>query len=169
MKLSALERLGHAGVLGLGLFLFCLAFYLGNVVPAREELASLQRQKAALAADAEARGGAASGTARDGRGGRLPGMAEAPELLKQLDAVAGKNGISVASASYQLKERGGQLRLEVSLPLQSSYPSLRAYLRDTQALAAPAAIADITLRRAQAGDAALDTQLRLAFSFARTP
>lgn len=161
MKAPALERLGHTGVAGLGLFVFSLAFYFGNVAPAHEELAQLQRQQARLVADA-----AAAREARYGGQARgLPSLAEAPELLKQLSAVADKHGVVVASTSYQLKDKGGQLQLDVNLPLRATYPSLRAYLRDALALAAPAAISDITLKRAQASDTALDAQMRLSYSF----
>jgi Tfp pilus assembly protein PilO len=159
MKSPALEKLGYPGVAGLGLLVFSLAFYFGNVAPAHNELTNLQRLQMRLQADA---------TTSDGNlGGRvkLPSLAEAPELLKQLSAVADKHGVVVASTSYQLKEKGGQLRLEVNLPIRTAYPSLRAYLRDALALAAPATITDVTLKRAQASDTALEAQIRLSYSF----
>lgn len=160
MKSPGLEKLGYPGVVGLGLLIFCLAFYFGNVAPAHEELARLQRQQVRLSADV-----AATQDGRLGRRSKLPSLAEAPELLKQLNAVAEKHGIVVASTSYQLKERSGQLRLEVNLPLRAAYPSLRAYLRDALALAAPATITDVSLKRAQASDTVLDAQIRLSYSF----
>lgn len=161
MKSPGLEKLGYAGVVGLGLLIFCLAFYFGNVAPAHEELAGLQRQQARLLADVAATKDGRLG----GRGKTLPTLAEAPELLKQLNALADKHGVSVASTSYQLKERSGQLRLDVNLPLRAAYPSLRAYLHDALALAAPATITDITLKRAQASETTLEAQIRLAYSF----
>jgi hypothetical protein len=161
MKIPSLEKLGYPGVAGLGLLVFCLAFYFGSVAPAREELAGLQWQQTRLQADLMS----STATGPGGRAKALPKLAEAPEILKQLNAAAEKHGVVVASTSYQLKEKGGQLRLEANLPLRGAYPSLRAYLRDALDLAAPASIMAITLKRAQASDAGLEAQIRLSYSF----
>ncbi|HET7775246.1 MAG TPA: hypothetical protein VFK74_02690, partial [Azospira sp.] len=130
---AVLERLGLPGVAGLGLLLFCLSFFFGSVQPLQEEQASLAAEKTQLTADI-ARQLAASPA--PGAGSAPSPLAVAPELLKQLNALAEKHGIAVERTSYVLKDKEGPLRLEVSMPLKVGYPALRAYLRDALALPA---------------------------------
>ena len=168
MKAAILERLGTPGVVGLGILLFCLSFYLGNLAPMGDELAALESQGAQLAAEAATRREGA-GAAGAGADRRLPPLVEAPELLKQLDGLAGKYGAVVQRASYQLTGKEGPLRLEVSMPLKMTYPSLRAYLRDALALTASASLDELNLQRPQATDAMVEAQVRLSFGFAAAP
>jgi Tfp pilus assembly protein PilO len=167
-KLAALEKLGLPGVAGLGLLLFSLSFYLGNLLPAQAELAALRHQKVQLQNEAAAR--AVPGKA--GAGGPahvLPSLAEVPELLKALNEAATRNGVTITRSSYQLKGRGGQQRLEISLPLRTTYPALRAWLKDAQALAAPATLAELSLQRSLAGEPQIEAQVRLAYAFRSGP
>jgi hypothetical protein len=89
MKLLELERLGAPGVIGLGLLVLALSFYVGTVAPTLDELATQQaeqvRLRAALASTAAA---AIAGGPGQMASGRLPGFSAAPELLKQLHQLA---------------------------------------------------------------------------------
>lgn len=172
MKIVILEKLGMPGVAGIGLLLFCLPFYFGNIAPLRNELTSLENEKAQLAATAAALADAAHGadSARGaGAGKGLPHLTAAPELLMQLNSLAEKHGLVVERTSYQFKGKDGSPRLEISMPLKASYPSLRAYLRDALALTTSASLDELTLQRSQASDPAVDAQVRLSYGFAATP
>jgi Tfp pilus assembly protein PilO len=162
---DVIDRLGMPGVLGLGLLLFCLAFYFGNLLPLQRQLAEAETEQAQLVAAARRDG---PGSARAAAGQALPPFREAPELLKQLNALAVKHGVVVERSTYLLKDKEGPLRLEVGMPLTLGYPALRAYLRDVLALAA-VSLDELSLQRALASDTVLDVQLRLSFGFARTP
>ncbi|MDD5250692.1 MAG: type 4a pilus biogenesis protein PilO [Rhodocyclaceae bacterium] len=164
MKLGALDRLGLPGVVGAGLLLFCVAFYFGTIAPAQEELANLAAEKAQLAA---AQAGAHHARAAPVQA--LPSFAQAPELLKQLNALAEKHGVVVTRSSYQVKSTDGTRRFEIDMPLKIAYPLLRAYLRDALALSPTASLDDLNLQRAQATDPAVDADVRLSFSFAAVP
>lgn len=164
-----LERLGMPGIAGIGLLLFCLPFYFGNVAPAQTELANLENERAQLAATAAGRAAAAHGAAgarETGSAQPLPPLADAPEVLKQLNSLAEKYGVVVERASYQMKGKDGQRQLEIGLPLKfGSYPTLRAYLREALALTASASLEELSVQRQQASDAGVEVQLRLSYSF----
>ena len=161
MTSPILERLGMPGVTGFGLLLFSLSFYLGSIAPASAELASLKQEAAQL----QARLHGASGT----DGGRpalteaLPSINSLPELLKDLNALAGQHGITIDRASYALSERDGQRRMEISLPLKAGYPALRGYLRDVLALRASPSLDELTLKRQQSTDTVVEANVRLSY------
>jgi hypothetical protein len=166
MKTAALDKLGAPGIAGVGLLLFCLAFYAGAILPARDEVARLDAERMRLSAAAKGNlGAAAPEAARAG----LPSLSQAPELLKRIDALAARHGVAVERGSYQLKGREGPRRLEVDLPLKAAYPSLRAFVREALTLSPGAALEEIALQRAQATEPQVDAQVRLSFAFAGTP
>ncbi|HEX8989666.1 MAG TPA: type 4a pilus biogenesis protein PilO, partial [Rhodocyclaceae bacterium] len=96
----------------------------------------------------------------------LPSVAQAPELLKQLNALAQKDGVAITRSAYQMKQQDSQRRLEVDLPLKASYPTLRAYLRDVLTASPAARLDDLNLHRATAGDPTVDADVRFSFGFA---
>lgn len=150
-------KLGWAGALGIVLLLFCPVFFFGHLLPLQDELGRVGRAREILA-------------------GAIPATPERPPLplpgaaeqLKQLNALALRHGILIERATYRMADRGGQARLEVSMPLNLSYPVLRAYLRDVLAMPA-AALEEAVLQRGQATDMAVEAQLLLSFGFARMP
>lgn len=162
-NLAIMERLGWPGVAGVALLLACLVFYLAATAPARAERDDLAAEKERLATAVAEAGRPAAATAVQ----KLPPFAQAPELLKQLDALAQKDGVAVTRTSYQVKDEDSHRVFEVELPLKVAYPTLRGYLRDVLALSPTARLDDLDLHRAQASDPALDADVRLSFTFAR--
>lgn len=162
MNRALLDRLGRPGIAGIGLLLFCLSYYSGSVAPGADELARLESEKAQLAAE----GRAAPAAAEPAAGQALPGFTSATASLKALAAIAQQHGLSIEQATYQLNDKEGQRRLEVSLPLKTTYPTLRGYLRDVLALPAAPVLDELTVQRQQAGEPQVDVSLRLSFYFA---
>lgn len=183
--MGGMGGIGVAGVTGIGLLLFCLSLFFGHLLPMQNELSRLESERETLAATRAATAAAnpvattvanpaataaAQGpTAASARAERplLP-LSAAPEQLKQLNALATRHGIVIERATYQMKDQAGQTRLEVSMPLNLSYPVLRAYLRDV--LAMPTAVLEeLMLQRGKVSDAMVEAQLRLSFGFASAP
>ncbi len=162
MNRAALDRLGRPGIAGIGLLLFCLSYYSGSVAPGADELARLEGEKAQLSAADRA----APAAAEPAAGQALPGFISATASLKALASIAQQHGLSVEQATYQLSDKEGQRRLEVSLPLKAAYPALRGYLRDVLALPAAPVLDELILQRQQAGEPQVDANLRLSFYFA---
>lgn len=158
-----MERLGLPGIAGAVLLLLCVIFYVTMTAPARAEVEALHGERDRLGgalAQAGQRRAAAPVVQQ------LPPLAQAPELLKQLNAVAQKNGVTVTRSSYQVKAEDSKRVFEVDLPLKLAYPTLRAYLHDVLAMAPTAQLEDLNLHRAQAADPLIDADVRLSFSFA---
>jgi Tfp pilus assembly protein PilO len=169
MKIRYLDRLGNPGIVGLGMLVFALSFYLGSLAPARDELAALQAEQERLLA---ARSAAPSATEPAGAlamRAAIPALDEFPELLKALNALAEMRGVTLDRASYALSEQDGQRRMEISLPLLAGYPALRAYLRDLPDLKGSPSLDELTLKIQQASDPVVEATLRLTYIFAAAP
>lgn len=164
MKAAALDRLGKPGIVGLGLLLFCLSFYLGNVAPARQELARLHGEAARLTA-AQLQGGERGAGASGEAPRRLPSFTTATDSLKELSALAERHGLSIERSTYLLSEQEGRRRLEVNLPLKASYGSLRGYLRDVLVLPSAPVLDELVLQRQKASDEIVEANIRLSYYF----
>jgi Tfp pilus assembly protein PilO len=169
MKLPPLDRLGKPGILGLGILIFCLSFYLGNIVPAQRELATLRSEASRLAAAQTAAPETMSSTPASPVAQQLPPFKNASEALKQLGSLAEQHGLTIERATYLLSERDGQRRLAVDLPLKASYASLRAYLRAVLALPAGPALDELILQRPKSSEALIEANVRLSYYFTPTP
>ncbi|MGE5466792.1 MAG: GspMb/PilO family protein [Ignavibacteria bacterium] len=157
---AILRRLGLAGMAGAGLLIASLTFFVAATLPARAERDDLQAEAARLShAAAPARQAEAPVQ-------RLPSFAQAPELLKQLNALAQRNGVTVTRSAYQVKAEDTKRIFEVELPLKLTYPVLRTYLRDVLASSPTARLDDLNVHRTLASDPTLDAEVRLSFSFA---
>lgn len=163
------ERLGMPGIIGLGLLLFCLSFYFGTIAPADAELAGLKSEEAQLLASSVRQAGDRQRTAAADiplATQSLPPVTTAPGVLTNLNAAAEKHGVIVERASYSSTNKNGRTRLEVSLPLQASYPSLRAYLHDALALTSATSLDELHLQRSQSGAPVVEANVRLSYYFA---
>lgn len=160
---ALLERLGKPGVIGLGILLFCLSYWVGSVAPARQELADLNAESVRLAASVPAMAGQAGPDAGDRK---FPPFSTATDTLKILDDLAVQHGLTLERASYRLVDAEGTRRLEMTVPLKAGYVPLRAWLREVLALPESPTLDDIVLRRRQASEPQVDAEIRLSFHFA---
>lgn len=160
---AKLEGLGLTGIVGVGLLLFCIAFFFGNVLPLQEEVEKLSQEHTRLSAEVKS----AVAQGRSGPGALT--LADVPDLLKRLDGVAKQNGIVLGRGSYQLKATEGARRMEISLPLKAPYPALRTYLRQALALSPNGSVDELSLQREQATDPAVEVQIRFSFALAGAP
>lgn len=166
MKTPNLGRLGIPGVAGLGLLLFCLSFYAGNVASLDAELDTQKREEARLAlAVSNASSAQATAKAAPVQSAAPLGLRDAPGLLLSLSAAADNHSVSIERATYRITEQEGQRRLEVNLPIKGNYPSLRTYLRDVLSHP-PVVLEEVNLKRPSAMDPLLDAQLRLSYPLA---
>lgn len=168
MTFWKLDRIGIPGVVGAGLILFCLAFYLGSVGPDKDRLAERKREEARLVQQAAgARAATDDASATRSAASALPPITEAPELLKAIDELAEKHGIVVERAAYVLSEQNGRRRMEIKLPMKGSYLPLRAYLREVQTLTPSATLDELNLQRKDATEPVVEATVRLSFHFAQ--
>lgn len=167
MKTPDLQRLGIPGVIGLSLMLFNFSFYLGSIAPDQEALAKLKQQRSALLeASVPARGKLADAASGAPPVLRPPSLIQIPELLRSILALAAQQGLVIDRATYTLSEKDGPPRIEVNLPVQASYPALRSFLADVDALKPSPAIDELTIKRRLASDSLIDATLRLSWYLA---
>lgn len=167
MKAMSLERLGRPGVIGLGLILFSLSFYLGSIAPAEDELARLKQEEKQLLAAARAAGAGEAGRPLPRE--PLPALEAFPALLKELNVLAERRGVAIERASYALTDVEGQRRMEIELPLKAPYPSLRAYLHDVLALRSSPSLDELSLQRRQSSDPLVEANVRLSYRVGPAP
>lgn len=167
MKMPDLQSLGIPGVVGLGLVIFTVSFYFGNLAPDREGLASLELQRSALLQGA-AQGRAKAADASSGAPslGTPPTLLQMPELLRSIFSLAAQRGLVIERATYALSEKDALPRIELGLPLQGSYPALRSFLAEVDGLKPAPVIDELTLRRRQASDSLIDATVRLSWLLA---
>jgi hypothetical protein len=172
MNISLLDRLGIPGVISLGLMLFCLSFYLGNLGPAQEALKDLKQEAAQLLAAAGGQAEEISETAATKHSVSLqplPFLNAFPQILHDLNALAEQHRLIMEDASYTLTEDAGQRRMEINLPFKTGYLPLRAYLRAILLLKIAPSLDELTLKRQRSTDPLIEANLRLFYYFAPAP
>jgi len=163
-----LSRLGVFGVLGLGLLFFCLPFYFSALRPVQHELAA-QRDVAERLRD---RGPFRAVTGDDRADdllrfyALLPPLAQLPEALGQIYALARAASLELMQGEYRLEARdAGPVAYRITLPMRGSYAQLRAFL-DAVLREMPLASVDaLRFERKKAGEAQLDAQIRMTLHF----
>lgn len=160
MNSPLLERLGKPGVVALGVLLFCVAIYIGDIAPDEDRLASLQQQAATLSAQAPAPGAPS----------KPPPVAAPPVdanvFLKNFNALASQHGLNIERATYQPIERDGRRRLQINIPVRTTYPTLRNWLDALLADPAAPSIDTLTLQRQQASEPQVDATIQISVEIA---
>ncbi|HLX81141.1 MAG TPA: hypothetical protein VKS43_11205 [Burkholderiales bacterium] len=163
-----LQALGPAGVAGIGVLLFCTAFYGSAIRPAERELGALR-----LAAARPAAGRVAAGDPRAAEFQRFyrlfPALERLPDALERLYALARGSGVELRRADYQLEDRGGPLAAyRVTLPLRAPYPRIREFIGAALQSMPILALDALRFERKKTDDPEVDAQLRLTMYFRRS-
>jgi len=168
--LLRLQHLGAAGVLAVGILLYCGALHFLAVVPAERALEARQR----IAAERQARSGALQRVAADPRGMEIerfyrlfPGSDQATKVLDQLHGFAASSGLQVTQADYRLDQREGALAaFHVALPVRGSYGSLRKFLNMVLTDIPTASIDSLRFERKAASEPQVEAHVELTLFFA---
>ena len=165
---SLLAQFGPWGIAAIGVLLFCVAFELGALRPAEQELASLRQaaeRRGALEA-ARARPAAAADPGYQRFYALFPALDQLPRELERLYGLARAAGVDLPRADYRLDDRGAPLAAyRVTLPLRGPYPRIRAFLGATLQAMPTAAVDALLLERKKPDDAEIDAQLRMTLYF----
>jgi hypothetical protein len=168
-----LEILGAAGVLGLGVLLFCGVFYITSVTPAENEVVARrtvaeQLTRRTLIQNVSSATGAAAELSQFQS--LFPPVEQLTDEMERLHALARDAGLELQQGEYRLESRGeGLAAYRVILPLRGSYPQIRrfmdAILRDM-----PIASVDaLRFERKKVGETRLDAQFRLTIHLRSAP
>lgn len=157
-----LEALGAPGVIGIGVLVFCLPFYLASVVPAEREVA---KRSAAAAKTVRLAGQPVS--APDGVADlerfyrRFPTLDALQSELESLYAHARASRLQLAQGEYRLEKGPGLAAYRVTLPVRGSYAQVRQFVGHVLKDMPTASLDAVRFDRRKAGDAQLEAQVRL--------
>ena len=161
---AALERLGVAGVLGIGTLLACAAFWTSALEPAKKELeaqrAALERLRARTPYQPVATNGRAEELRRFYN--LFPTASGLTAELERLHRLARHSRLELAQGEYRLERRqSGLWAYRVTLPVRGSYPEVRNFLSAVLKDMPGASIDALRFERKKADDAQLEAQLRI--------
>jgi len=159
-----LQRLGACGVLGIGVFIACTAFYASALAPLQEELAAQRIGLERLRARTPYQPVAASGRAEELRHfyNLFPPAEALTGELERLHRLARRAGLDLAQGDYRLERRpSGLWAYRANLPVRGSYPALRSFTEAVLTDMPGASIEALRFERKVAAEIELSGQLRI--------
>ncbi len=166
--ISLLGRLGAAGVVGLGVLLFCIPFYFSAVRPAELEVAAQQDAAERLRRRGPFRPVSVDHRAEELR--RFYGLFPAPQrLTEELKAVysfAREAKLELMQGEYRLEKRGtGLVAYRITLPVRGTYSQLRAFVGLVLQEMPIASVDALRFERKKIAETQVDAQVRLTLFF----
>lgn len=164
-----LETLGAAGVLGLGVLLFCVPFYLTAVAPAEREIEAQRAAAARLMSrspDQPVTGSAGPAADLWRFQSLFPPVERLPDELETLYALARNAKLELRQGEYRMEARGpGLAAYRVTLPIRGAYPQIREFIGAILGQAPIVSVDALRFERKKAGDAQIDAQVRVSIHF----
>lgn len=165
---QALQSLGLAGLLGIGILFFCLPFYFSALRPLERQVQSERERAERLRPRV-----ALQQVVSDGREGELsrfyalfPSLAQLPRELDRLYRLAEEAKLELLQAEYRL-DRGGRglAAYRITLPVHGGYAEVRTFLAAVLQAIPNGAIQSLRFERGRAEDSQLDAQVQLTLYF----
>lgn len=169
MKLlhKVLGALGPLGIAGLGILLFCAAFYLSAVKPAETEITA-QRE----AAQRLTKRTPYQPVSIDNRSDDLrrfyklfPSTDKIPNEVEKLWVLAAEYRIDLLQGEYRLESAPGLARYRITLPVRASYGQIRNFISFILKEIPTASIDGLRFERKKITETQLDAQIRLTLYF----
>jgi hypothetical protein len=159
-----LESLGAAGVLGVGVLLFCLPLYFSALAPLEKEAArralSAEPPRPRLPAQPVAADGAAEQLARFHDA--FPPVERLGAEIEALYGHARAAGLQLQQGEYRLETKSGALTAyRVTLPVRGSYGQVRQFVGRVLKAMPVASVDAVRFERKKAADTQLEAQVRL--------
>jgi hypothetical protein len=165
-----LDRLGPAGVISLGVLLFCAFFHFSAVKPLERELVQQQQAAERLKSRSPIQLASAPDKADEVRRfyDLFPPVAQLPDELEHVYALARDAGLSLQQGEYRLESRGvGLLAYRVTFPMKGTYEQIRQFVGATLKDIPIASVDSLRFERKKVGDTQLEGQVRLTIHFRR--
>ena len=165
-----LDRLGPAGVISLGVLLFCAFFHFSAVRPLEREVDAQKSAAERLKSRSPVELASARDKADEARRfyELFPVVAKLPEELERVYTLARDSGLSIQQGEYRLESRGaGLLSYRVAFPVKGTYAQIRQFVGATLKDLPIASIDALRFERKRVGEAQLEGQVRLTIYFRR--
>jgi hypothetical protein len=168
---AALRRLGAAGVLGIGLALACVGFYVSALAPLEQEAAAQRLALERLKTRTPHRPVSSGGREEDLRRFQalFPSASELTAEVENVHRLARRAGLDLAQGEYRLERRtSGLWAYRVTLPVRGSYPQFRDFIGALLKDMPIASIDALRFERKRAAETQLEAQVRITL-YARPP
>jgi len=163
-----LHVLGPAGVLGVGVLLFCIPFYLSTLRPVEDEIRTQHLAAERLRARSPYQPVSSGDRAEELHRfySLFPATGKLPDQLDRLYSSAQQAGLELPQGEYRLERHGDGLTLyRITLPLHGTYPQIRAFVGATMQNMPTASLDALQFESKKIGDPMLDAQMRLTLYF----
>ncbi|WP_157288430.1 GspMb/PilO family protein [Uliginosibacterium gangwonense] len=172
--LRQLSKIGWAGILGVALFMFAVAFAYSGNRERQVQLAEIARQRQDLAAQLtrEHKPETSPREILEQFKQSLPVPEMLPDILLQLDTRARQYGLAPSRADYSesivtgnTNDKGSAnkfRRVRISMPVKGSYAAVRDWLADVLESVPGLSVDAIEFQRKDMSQTVLDAQIRLA-------
>lgn len=164
-----LRILGKPGVLAIGILAVFPPFYFSAIVPAQQRLEAAQLSALSLREQIQHASHSLDGIRRTPAEQLaeyyriFPEERNAPQWLKKLFALAGKNGLSLQQGEYKaVRDKVGRLmRFQMVLPVTGEYRQIRRFLAALPAEIPVIALENVQFSRQNVADPFVDARIRL--------
>jgi hypothetical protein len=163
-----LQALGSAGVLGVGVLIFCVPFYFSAVRPAELELQAQRSVAERLRTRTPFQPVSSEGRAEELRRfyGLFPTLEKLPDELERVYALARAAKLELLQGEYRLERPPfGIAFYRITLPIRGTYPQIRQFVGATLKTMPIASLDGLRFERKKAGDTQLEAQVRLTIYF----
>jgi len=164
------DELGTTGLLSLALFAAAALFLVAVLNPLadrnrmlEERLAQAERRPASAAAPSTLTARLAAFYAFFDTG------EQTSDWLRRLDQIAARSGVELRSADYRIQRPAGRLeRYEIALPVNATYPQLRAFLRTALAEIPVMSLDQVVIKRQRASDGQVQAEVHVTLHMVKS-
>ena len=165
---DGLQALGPAGVLGIGVLIFCIPFFFSAVRPAERELQAQRSAAERLRARAPFQPVSSGGRAEELRRfyGLFPPLEKLPDELERVYGLARAAKLELLQGEYRLeKPLAGMASYRITLPIRGTYAQIRQFVGAALRSMPIASLDALRFERKRVGDTQLEAQVRLTLYF----
>jgi len=166
---AGVKKLGAAGIVGVGIFAMCGAFYFSALQPVETRL-QMMRDRVALIQGAGSKPGGIS----DGRltqteqlaifYGSFPTKSSVPASLEKIYAAAASESLNIDQADYKVSRTGLEKmsRYQITLPLRGRYSRIHKFLIKVLKDVPSASLEHVLFERKKIGDSSVNATVIFA-------
>jgi Tfp pilus assembly protein PilO len=160
------DKLGLAGILGIGVLLFCATFYWSALAPAQRELAARQSAAAGNTKPQLRPVSSSHGNDLVQLHERFPRLETLTSQVERLHRLGRSAGLQLQQGEYRLETSpAGLASYRISLPVRGEYRALRQFMGSVLKEMPPASIDRLRFERKKPGDAQLEAQIHITLYF----
>ena len=161
---ALLQKLGTAGVLGLGVLFFCIPFYFSALLPAERELSAQREATERLRPSGPLRPASADSRSEELRRfyNLFPPADRLTDQLETVYALAREAKLELMQGEYRLEKRdAGLMAYRITLPIRGTYAQIRSFVGSVLKEMPIASVDAMRFERKKAAETLIEGQIRL--------